>query len=67
MVGCARADTEGSLHVCCFAFDGEFGLGAGATAAFEDVGAEFGAKDGGHFARNDLCLIVAAGPFAGPV
>ena len=58
---------ESTVDVGGFPFDGEFGLGAGAAAALKDVCSEFGAKDGGHFARNDLCLVIASGPFAGPV
>ena len=58
---------ESTVDVGSFAFDGKFGLGAGGAAALKDVCSEFGAKDGGHFARNDLCLVVAPGPFASPV
>ena len=58
---------ECTLDVCCFAFDGEFSLGVGAATAFEDVGAEFGAEGGGDFARDNLCLVISSGPFAGPM
>ena len=31
------SDAEGAMDVCGLAFDGEFGLGTGSTAALEDV------------------------------
>ena len=60
-------DTEGAAYVPETLIGIQSGLGVGAPAPFQDVGAEIGAQGLGKFRRNHLRLIVPAAELAPPV